>query len=671
MAMLIQNYPLMDVESSRSFMDDIYSSEHPKCLSALIQLKNTVIGSNRQKGNAIQQGVIPRLVQILGDYEQPVDIRNETVIILGSLAKGTEDHVKELLKADVVPLLLNCILTDDNQFSENCLRCVCSIFKYNCAPVHLIFQDQSLISHMLSLIMHSTANQISITTILSYSIKTKKHQTMLWDEGAVFSLAALLRSPLQAVLMPTLTCIASLCHENKPVAASVATANFEGKSVPDLLVALMARDKPLEMQLAVAKCITFLYRAGAISAEDPKILYKTLPVLVYLCQDKYAWKLRVETAETLAYLTEVNVELQRLAAISNHLIGVLNTFVNYKSDSSLPPAKNEEIRKELMQAAFRVFASLGSNDEDIRKKIIESENLVQHIVNALDDPSTKVKLAAIRCLHSLSRSVQQLRTTFHDHSVWKPLMRLLENASDDVLTVTSSTLCNLLLEFSPSKEPILESGAVDLLCNLTRRSDPALRLNGIWALMNMAFQAEQKIKTLILNTLGIEHIFRLLNDSEVNVLMKTLGLLRNLLCTKPHIDYIMNLHGNEIIQAVTMILDANHPSEVKEQALCILANIADGDSAKDFIMNNEDILKKLSEYMISPNGKLQVASTFCISNLVWKEESGSTERQTKLRELGIPALLNRLMNTTNTLLFDKNEFFVRRVKTAVTQFSDQ
>lgn len=42
----------------------------------------------------------------------------------------------------------------------------------------------------------------------------------------------------------------------------------------------MARDRPTEMQLAVAKCITFLYRAGAISAEDPKILYKTLPVLV-------------------------------------------------------------------------------------------------------------------------------------------------------------------------------------------------------------------------------------------------------------------------------------------------------------------------------------------------------------------------------------------------------
>ena len=48
-----------------------------------------------------------------------------------------------------------------------------------------------------------------------------------------------------------------------------------------------------------------------------------------------------------------------------------------------------------------------------------------------------------------------------------------------------------------------------------------------------------------------------------------------------------------------MILDGSHSSEVKEQALCILANVGDGDAAKDFIMNNEDILKKLQEFMVS------------------------------------------------------------------------
>lgn len=51
--------------------------------------------------------------------------------------------------------------------------------------------------------------------------------------------------------------------------------------------------------------------------------------------------------------------------------------------------------------------------------------------------------------------------------------------------------------------------------------------------MNMAFQADHKIKAQILTALGSEHVFRLLSDSDVDVLMKTLGLLRNLLSTKP------------------------------------------------------------------------------------------------------------------------------------------
>ena len=57
-------------------------------------------------------------------------------------------------------------------------------------------------------------------------------------------------------------------------------------------------------------------------------------------------------------------------------------------------------------------------------QVIETENLMDHIVNGLSDPVTKVQVAAIRCLHSLSRSVQQLRTNLQDHQVWKPLMKV-------------------------------------------------------------------------------------------------------------------------------------------------------------------------------------------------------------------------------------------------------
>ena len=64
-------------------------------------------------------------------------------------------------------------------------------------------------------------------------------------------------------------------------------------------------------------------------------------------------------------------------------------------------------------------------------------------------------------------------------------MKMLSSSASPVelLIVASSTLCNLLLEFSPSKEPILESGAIEMLCHLTHKYEPALRLNGVWGLM--------------------------------------------------------------------------------------------------------------------------------------------------------------------------------------------
>jgi hypothetical protein len=52
------------------------------------------------------------------------------------------------------------------------------------------------------------------------------------------------------------------------------------------------------------------------------------------------------------------------------------------------------------------------------------------------------------------------------------------------------------------------------------------------------------------------------------------------------------------MQAVILILEDEHSPDVKEQALCILANIADGETAKEFIMSNEDVLRKLTNYMV-------------------------------------------------------------------------
>ncbi|CAK9797748.1 Armadillo repeat-containing protein 8 [Anthophora quadrimaculata] len=681
--------PFMDVESSRSYIDELYSLDPQKCLEAIICLKNSVIGSNRQKGSVIAQGVVPRLLQLLGDSSNRIgdNIRLEAAVTLGSLAKGTDQHVLALIDLGVVPLLFQVLLSTPvsetplegkpkvtDLLNEACLRCLRTVFQHPAAPVHSIYQDPALVPRLVSLASQSVTCQICVATILTTTCKTAEEQNALCKGGAVEILVKQINSPLYDVLLSALACLANMCYKNQRACAkvmSVTTTNTpEGKFVPIALGPLMGREKSSSIQLEAARCITYMHRVGILSYKDPRVKYRALPCLVRLCHSDYPPRERVVAAETLAFLTEVNTELQRLASISNHLIPTLAELLRPH-----PQIQDATLAQDMRQAAFRAFASLGANDEDIRKRIIETESLMEQVVAGLQDPGgSHVRLAAVRCLHSLSRSVQQLRTTFQDHAVWRPLMQLLHGADKglegrgesevDLLTVASSTLCNLLLEFSPSKEPILESGGIELLCSLTKRSTPALRLNGIWALMNVAFQAEQQVKLQILQCLGTDQIFCLLADQDIPVLMKTLGLLRNLLSTKAHIDRIMGEHAAHVMQAVILVLeDPRHPVDVKEQALCILANVADGNRAKDNIMANEDVLKKLMSYMMHHNVKLQVAAVFCVCNLVWREEPGAAQRQTRLKELGFYRILQELRHSKDLQLFDK-------VRTAIAQFYD-
>ncbi|XP_076673985.1 armadillo repeat-containing protein 8 [Andrena cerasifolii] len=681
--------PFMDVESSRSYIDELYSPDPQKCLEAIICLKNSVIGSNRQKGSVIAQGVVPRLLQLLGDLSGTIGdrIRLESAVTLGSLAKGTDQHVLALIDLGVVPLLFQVLLSTpvsdappegkpkvSDLLNEACLRCLRTVFQHPAAPVHSIYQDAALVPRLVSLANRSVTCQICVATILTTACKTTEEQNALSNGGAVEMLAMQLDSPLPDVQLSALACLANMCYKNYRVCVMVASATtsntVQGRLVPVVLGQLMGRDKSSLIQLEAARCVTYMHRTGVLLYKDPRIIYRALPCLVRLCHRDRPARERVAAAETLAFLTEVNTELQRLASISNHLIPTLAELLRPH-----PHVQDATLTQDMRQAAFRAFASLGANDEDIRKRIIETESLMEQVVSGLQDPGgSHVRLAAVRCLHSLSRSVQQLRTTFQDHAVWRPLMQLLHGADKglegrgesevDLLTVASSTLCNLLLEFSPSKEPILESGGIELLCSLTKRCTPALRLNGIWALMNVAFQAEQQVKLQILSCLGTDQIFCLLADQDIPVLMKTLGLLRNLLSTKAHIDRIMGEHAAHVMQAVILVLeDPRHPPDVKEQALCILANVADGNRAKDHIMANEDVLKKLMDYMMHSNVKLQVAAVFCVCNLVWREEPGAAQRQARLRELGFYRILQQLRHSKDLQLFDK-------VRTAIAQFYD-
>ncbi|XP_070770531.1 armadillo repeat-containing protein 8 isoform X2 [Enoplosus armatus] len=652
--------------TSRHYVDRLFDPDPQKVLQGVIDMKNAVIGNNKQKANLIVLGAVPRLLYLLQQSSSSLELRTECAVVLGSLAMGTENNIKSLVDCHIIPALLQGLLCPELIFIEACLRCLRTVFISPVTPVQLLYTDPTVIPHLMSLLSLSQRTQEYITQIFSHCCKTPEHQTVLFNHGAIQNIAPLLISPSYKVRMQALKCFSVLAYENTQVSMTLVNVLVDGELLSQVFVRMMQRDQPIDMQLTAAKCLTYMCRAGAIRTDDSCIVLKTLPCLVRMCSKEHLLEERVEGAETLAYLMEPDVELQRIASTTDHLVAMLADYFKYPSSvSAITDIKrlDHDLKHahELRQAAFKLYASLGSNDEDIRKKITETENMMDRIVSGLSESSIKVRLAAVRCLHSLSRSVQQLRTSFHDHAVWKPLMKLLQNAPDEVLVMASSTLCNLLLEFSPSKEPILESGVIELLCSLTQSDSPALRVNGIWALMNMAFQADQKVKVEIVRSLGTEQLFRLLSDPDTNVLMKTLGLLRNLLSTRPHIDQIMSSHGKQIMQAVTLILEAEHSIEVKEQTLCILANIGDGNTAKELLMTNDDMLQKIKYYMGHSNVKLQLAATFCISNLIWNEEDGSQERQDKLREMGFVDILHKLTQASDPNLSD-------RAKTAMQQY---
>uniref|UniRef100_A0A8C8FN95 Armadillo repeat-containing protein 8 n=1 Tax=Oncorhynchus tshawytscha TaxID=74940 RepID=A0A8C8FN95_ONCTS len=689
--------------TSRHYVDRLF---HPDPQKVLQGVMTEVLGSELRTEGVVVLGSELRTecVVLLGSElrtEGAVVLRTECVVVLGSLAMGTENNIKSLVDCHIIPALLQGLVCPDLIFIEACLRCLRTVFISPVTPVQLLYTDPTVIPHLMSLLSRSPRTQDYITQIFSHCCKTPEHQTVLFNHGAIQNIAPMLISLSYKVRMQALKCFSVLAYENTQVSMTLVNVLVDGDLLSQVFVRMLQRDLPIEMQLTAAKCLTYMCRAGAIRTDDRCIVLKTLPCLVRMCSKERLLEERVEGAETLAYLMEPDVELQRIASVTDHLVAMLADYFKYPSSvsaitdikrvrhwtvviepkhhspsfgqKSLLPKNNglfhflficsdfNSTHTHPNPATFRSVLLVNPPLLFLPPQITETENMMDRIVSGLSESSIKVRLAAVRCLHSLSRSVQQLRTSFHDHAVWKPLMKLLQNAPDEVLVMASSTLCNLLLEFSPSKEPILESGVVELLCSLTQSDSPALRVNGIWALMNMAFQADQKVKGEIVRALGTEQLFRLLSDPDTNVLMKTLGLLRNLLSTRPHIDQIMSSHGKQIMQAVTLILEGEHSIEVKEQTLCILANIADGNTAKELIMTNDDILQKIKYYMGHSNAKLQLAATFCISNLIWNEEGSCQERQDKLRELGFVDILHKL-----TQALDPN--LCERAKTAMQHY---
>ena len=129
----------MEVESApETFMDDLYENTEERVGSAVAALKNSVIGSQRQKNNIIEQGVLARLIHILVDPEMSSRVKTDVVYILRSIINGSDSNLKSLNDIDLVSTLLHGLSSQ-----------VTNHIKYGNCLTNYYCQDSRLVSACL------------------------------------------------------------------------------------------------------------------------------------------------------------------------------------------------------------------------------------------------------------------------------------------------------------------------------------------------------------------------------------------------------------------------------------------------------------------------------------------------------------------------------------------
>ncbi|KAL1623818.1 hypothetical protein SLS54_004280 [Diplodia seriata] len=197
------------------------------------------------------------------------------------------------------------------------------------------------------------------------------------------------------------------------------------------------------------------------------------------------------------------------------------------------------------ECSLLALAAIAHKEDPHRKTIIESgavaciaDSLIPYeredeetargtiSTGAKDGNPVPVLIAACNAARAMSRSVSVLRTSMMDYGIAKPIYGLLKHPVIDVQIATTDVLCNLLLQFSPMREDLIEAGVVKTLCEHAHSADSRIRLISLWALKHLVLQADNEIKIQCLEELGTGWLINTVSGEARQVQMPAKGHLQ-------------------------------------------------------------------------------------------------------------------------------------------------
>lgn len=290
--------------------------------------------------------------------------------------------------------------------------------------------------------------------------------------------------------------LTSLCRDNVETSKLV----YEYDGFRKLLFELLYERRRPGLSLISATCFVNFYKSFSNAARNnpgyvgklsddisdltKDITVSVLPVLLRLLVESNS-SIKERAPFVLSYLVLDDEEMQKAAAEVD-TISKLSALLNHHQTQLVSLRQKESV--------LFALAACCSIKEECRKQLIEAK-VLPVLVKLLEHEDVSIRAASCTCMRSLSRSVKNLRTYLVDAGVALPLVRLLNDSSSQVQTTACATICNIVLDFSPMKKIVLENDGVEKLIELTNGShDANLRLNAVWALKNLLFQADSAIK---------------------------------------------------------------------------------------------------------------------------------------------------------------------------------
>ncbi|KAF9123592.1 Armadillo repeat-containing protein 8 [Mortierella sp. GBA39] len=500
-----------------------------------------------------------------------------------------------------------------------------------------------------------------VASILARCCETLEQQMQIADSGAIPLLMRLLASGISKSQEAALGALAALVKDNPELAQVIAQMRLEKGERPAPFILRLVRDKSPTMRLAAATCLTYLNRAGVIPEHNSDIMLTVLPILVKMLQLTGA--VQEAAPQVLAHLIWESENMQK-AVCDMEAIPMLASIISQMDEEDNVYGIVGQ-KDKLKENSLLALAAISQLKEDCRKQVIEAK-VLSHIVSAMSHPSVGVRAAACQCTRSLSRSVKNLRTSLVDAGIENPLFQLLSDEDLGVLRSATATLCNIVLDVSPMKKTIMERGIVSKFVRMISYGDNVVRLNTVWAIKNLVFEAESDVKENVMRQFGYNNLVLLLNDSEPAVQEQALNLVRNLAHKREHdIEQVFKGLGNgQLLSIIEGKLSWDDP-RLLEHALYVLVNIATGSEYhKQSILKRQGILRSVLRSMNHESAAIRVASIWVIINLTWPDDKVSHsvhECVTLLRSMGVE---DRLLALNADHDLDVRD----RVKTALQHF---